>query len=164
MFRIVLVASLAAILVTPASAEDYTAGSLKVAQPWARATPKGAAVGGGYFKITNTGAAPDKFIGGSVGISSGFEVHEVSMENGVMKMRMLPGGIEIKPGETVTLKPGGYHIMFTGLKQPLKQGETFKATLHFEKAGNVDVDFQVEGIGAAQPGAGNARGGGHMKH
>lgn len=145
----------AAALVTlalPAHAEDYTAGSLKISSPWARATPKGASIGGGYMTITNTGTAPDRFVGGSTDISKGFELHEMKMEGGVMKMRPVAGGLEIKPGQTVKLDPSGYHLMFTGLKGQLKQGEHFKATLDFEKAGKVPVEFAVEGIGAKAPG------------
>ena len=145
-------ALIAALLTVPAQAETVTAGSLKISAPWARATPKGAGVGGGYLTITNTGTTPDRLIGGSTDIAKTFEVHEMSMDNGVMKMRMLPKGLEIKPGETVTFKPGGYHLMFMGLKHQLMQGQHFKATLEFEKAGKVDVDFAIEGIGAQAPG------------
>src|SRR5450631_2125340 len=104
-------AILAASLTISAQAEDVTAGSLKISAPWTRATPKGASVGGGYLKITNTGTAPDRLTGGSTDISSRFELHEMSMDDGVMKMRPVAGGIEIKPGQTVELKPGGYHVM-----------------------------------------------------
>jgi len=140
----------------PAQAEDFTIGGLKISSPWARATPKGAAVGGGYMAITNSGNAPDRLIGGSTDIARSFEVHEMTMDGGVMKMRPVAGGIEIKPGQTVTLAPNGYHVMFIGLKEPLKQGSHFKATLEFAKAGKVDVDFVVEGIGAMAPGSDHA--------
>lgn len=70
-----------------------------------------------------------------------------------LKPRPVAGGLEIKPGATVTLKPGGYHIMFVGLKQPLKQGEHFKVTLEFAKTGKVDVDFVTEGLGAMHGGS-----------
>ena len=143
-----LAAMLAALAMLPAQAADVTVGALKISAPWARATPKGASVGGGYMKITNTGTAPDRLIGGSTDIAKSFEVHEMKMEGGVMKMRPVAGGLEIKPGETVTLDPSGYHVMFVGLKEQLKQGDHFKATLEFAKAGKVDVDFAVEGIGA----------------
>jgi copper(I)-binding protein len=72
----------------------------------------------------------------------------MSMDNGVMKMRPLAKGIEIKPGQTVEFRPGGNHVMFMGLRQGLVQGRPIKATLTFEKAGKVDVTFAVEGIGA----------------
>ena len=111
-------------LAVPAQAQD--AGALKISAPWARATPKGASVGGGYMKITNTGSAPDRLVGGSTDVAGRFEIHEMSMDNGVMKMRPLASGIEIKPGQTVEFKPGGYHVMFVGLKKPLAQGEPVK--------------------------------------
>jgi hypothetical protein len=161
---------LAICLVAPAHAEDIMAGSLKISAPWARATPKGASVGGGYLTITNTGSAPDKLIGGVTSVANSFEVHEMTMDNGVMKMRPVTGGLEIKPGQTVTLNPGGYHIMLVGLKQQLKEGEHFKAALEFAKAGKVDVDFTVEGIGAMNiggthpvPGMSHDHGGMQMK-
>ncbi len=159
----IFAAVLAAYVAMPAQAEDVTAGSLKISASWARATPKGASVGAGYMKITNTGTATDRLIGGSTAVSDRFEVHEMSMDNGVMQMRSMGKGIEIKPGETVELKPGGYHVMFVGLKQPLAQGQPIKAALLFEKAGKVDVTFAVEGIGA-QTGGGDMPGmGGGMK-
>ena len=138
----------AALAIQSAQAADVTVGSLKISSPWARATPKGASVGGGYMTITNTGAAPDRLVGGSTDIAKSLEVHEMKMEGGVMKMRPVAGGLEIKPGQTVTLDPSGYHVMLVGLKEQLKQGSHFKATLEFAKAGKVDVDFMVEGIGA----------------
>jgi copper(I)-binding protein len=147
-FVAVVIAAWAAL---PAQAEDITAGSLKISAPWARATPKGASIGGGYMKITNTGDAPDRLIGGSTDVANRFEFHEMKMDNGVMKMRLVTGGIDIKPGQTVELTPGGYHAMLVGLKHQLEQGQHFKATLEFAKAGKVDVDFAVEGIGAQSP-------------
>jgi len=151
-------------LTIPAQADDVAAGSLKISAPWTRATPKGAGVGGGYLTITNTGTEPDRLVGGSTDIASRFEVHEMSMDNGVMKMRALAKGLEIKPGQTVEFKPGGYHVMFLGLKKQLMLGEHVKATLQFEKAGAVDVDFTVEGIGAQSGGRGPAMPGMPMQH
>jgi copper(I)-binding protein len=161
----IIAATLATFAALPAQAEDATVGSLKISAPWARATPKGASVGGGYMKITNTGTAPDRLIGGSTDVASRFEIHEMKMDNGVMKMRPVTGGLEIKPGETVELSPGGYHMMLVGLKQQLEQGQHFKATLEFAKAGKVDVDFAIESVGAQRPGtAGGAMPGmGSMK-
>jgi hypothetical protein len=147
-----------------AAAADYSVGALKIHDPWARATPKGAPVGGGYLTITNSGTAPDRLIGGATEVSKGFEIHEMSMDKGVMKMRLMAGGLEIKPGETVTFKPSGYHLMFTGLKSQLTKGEHVAATLKFEKAGEVKVQFDVAGIGAMSAegaGAAGSMGGGH---
>src|SRR5665647_733777 len=168
---LIVAAVLSVSLAVPALADDVTIGSLKISAPWTRATPKGAAVGGGYMTITNTGSTPDRLIGGATEIASRFEVHEMSMDNGVMKMRELAQGLEIKPGEKVEFKPGSYHVMFMGLKRQLTQGQHFKATLQFEKAGKVEVDFAIEGLGAQSPGAGgghssggNSSGGMPMKH
>jgi copper(I)-binding protein len=141
---------------TGARAEDYKIGDLQISQPWTRATPKGAKVAGGYLKITNTGTAPDRLLGGSTDAAKRFEVHEMSMDNGVMKMRELKGGLEIPPGATVELKPGSYHIMMQELAHPLAKGERVKASLTFEKAGKGDVEFVVEAVGARA-------GGGDMK-
>jgi copper(I)-binding protein len=151
-FLLVLVGALLA-GAAPVLAGDVMAGPLKISAAWARATPKGASIGGGYLTITNIGSTPDTFVGGSTPISGKLEIHEMSMANGVMKMRPVSGGIVIKPGETITLKPGGYHLMFVGLKQQLQQNGHFKATLEFEKAGKVDVDFSIAGIGASGPSA-----------
>src|SRR4029077_12558292 len=144
-------AAIFTVALTAAQARDYKAGSIDIADPWSRATPKGATVAAGYVKITNNGSTPDRLIGGSSDIAPTFEVHEMTMEDGVAKMRPVKGGLEIKPGETVELKPGSFHVMFVGLKKPLSAGDQFKATLVFEKAGNVNVDYDVRAMGS-QPG------------
>lgn len=135
-----------------ALAHDYKAGSLDIQHPWARATPKGAAVAGGYMTIVNKGATADRLVGGTAAFAGRFEIHEMSMEGGVMRMRHLSKGLEIAPGQTVELKPGSYHLMFMSLKQPLVEGQRAKGTLVFEKAGTVEVEFAVEAIGAAPGG------------
>ena len=135
-----------------ASAHSFKVGSLEIAHPWTRATPKGASVAGGYLKITNTGTQPDVLLGGSSEAAGRIEIHEMKMEGGVMKMRMLPAGVTIKPGETVEFVPGGYHIMMMGLKEPIAQGKNVKGTLVFEKAGKVDIEYAVEATGASPKG------------
>ena len=134
-----------------ALAQSFSVGSIKVDQPWARATPGGAKVGGGYVTITNTGTTPDRFLGGTLPQAARVEVHEMKMEGGTMQMREVKGGLEIGPGQKVEFKPGGYHIMFVDLRAPFKQGDTLKAQLRFEKAGTVEVEFKVESIGAGAP-------------
>jgi periplasmic copper chaperone A len=114
--------------VSPTLAADYDVGSIHIAQPWSRATPKGATAGAGYMTITNKGTTPDKVSCVSDDASSQCEIHSMTMEGGVMKMRPVEGGLEIKPGETVTLAPSGFHVMFRQLKHPLEQGKTVKAT------------------------------------
>src|SRR5229473_5158606 len=126
----VVFALAACLLATGALAQQYRLGSLEIDHPWSRATPKGAKTGAGYVSIKNTGSTPDRLIGGSFADAGKVEVHQMTMDQGVMKMRPVAGGVEIKPGETVELKPdGGLHLMFVGLKQPLKKGEQVAGTL-----------------------------------
>jgi len=152
---------LAQLLAFPAMAADYDVGSIHITQPWSRATPKGAKTGAGYMTITNKGTTPDIVSCVSDDASTQCEIHSMTMEGGIMKMRPVERGLEIKPGETVTLAPSGFHIMFLDLKHPLEQGNTVKATLKFDKAGTVDVEYPIMAIGASAPGA--AVGGGSMK-
>ena len=130
-------------------AHGFKIGDLEIGHPWSRATPVGAKVAGGYFTITNKGSTPDRLLSISTDISDKAELHEMSVKDGVMTMRPVAGGLEIPAGGKVALAPGGYHLMFIGLKRQPKQGETFSATLTFEKAGTVSVDFAVEGMGGA---------------
>ena len=160
-------ASIAALVVTAsalsgpaARAEDVKAGDLVISQAWSRATPKGAKVGGSYLTIENKGSAPDKLIGASSDVAGSIQVHEMSMADGMMKMRPVEGGLVIDPGKTVKLAPGGYHLMMMDLKNPLKQGDKLPITLEFEKAGKVQVTFDVMGVGAQGPAASS---GGEMK-
>ena len=120
-------------------------------KPWARATPKGAEVGGGYLTIHNNGATPDRLTGGTADFAT-VEVHQMKSKNGVMEMREVEGGLAIPAHGSVALTPGGYHLMFKHLTHPLVKGESVKATLKFEHAGPVEVEFNVMGIGAAGPG------------
>ena len=150
----------AVLTAVPAVAADYDVGSMHITQVWARATPKGAANGAGYMTITNKGVGPDRISCVADDASAQCQIHSMTIENGVMKMRPVEGGLEIKPGETVTLKPGGYHVMFVDLKHALVEGETVKATLKFDHAGTVDVAYPIAAIGAPAPGA--ETGGGTM--
>jgi copper(I)-binding protein len=144
----------------PAAAADYDVGSMHISQPWARATPKGADNGAGYMTITNKGSTPDRVSCVSDDASAQCQIHSMTMEGGIMRMRPVEGGLEIKPGQTVTLAPGSYHIMFVDLKHPLVRGQSVKATLKFDRAGTVDVEYPIAAIGAPAPGA--AAGGGTM--
>ncbi len=150
--RVFASALLLALIATGAQAHDYTAGSIGIDHPWTRATPKNAPVAGGYLKITNTGTTPDRLTGGSVEVAKRFEIHEMKMDGGVMKMRELKDGLDIAPGATVELRPGSYHIMMMNLSRPLTKGEKVKGSLTFEKAGKVDVEFAVEAIGGSPAG------------
>ena len=143
-----------------ARAADYDVGSIHISQPWARATPKGASSGAAYMTVTNNGKTPDRVNCVSSDASAECQIHSMTMDNGVMVMRPVEGGLEIKPGETVTLKPGGFHMMLLNLKHPLEQGNSLQATLKFDSAGTVQVDYPIAAIGAAAPGM--PAGGGSM--
>jgi periplasmic copper chaperone A len=144
-----------------ARADDVKAGDLVISQAWSRATPGGAKIGAGYLTIENKGSAADRLVAVSGEAAGKIEVHEMAMNNGVMTMRPLDKGLAIDPGKTVTLAPGGYHLMMMDLKAPLKQGDKVPLTLEFEKAGKVSVTLDVQGVGAKGPGADS--GGGMMK-
>ena len=135
-------------LAVPAAAHGFKVDDLTIGHPWTRATPGGAKIGGGYLSITNNGTTPDRLTGVSLSVADRGEIHEMKLDGGVMTMRPLANGIEIKPGETVKFEPGGYHVMFMDLKEPLKEGTMVKGQLQFEKAGKVDVEFKVDAIGA----------------
>lgn len=156
--KVVVVRSLAltlslALAAAPAFAHEFKAGTLMLDHPWARATVPAAKVGGGYLTIVNTGTEADRLVSASIApeVAERTEIHEMKMDNGVMSMRKVAGGLEIPAGATVKLQPGkeggGYHFMFMGLKKPLKDGEKFAGKLVFEKAGEVPVEFNIEGKG-----------------
>lgn len=133
-----------------AQAADYTSGSLRISQPWARATAPGAASGGGFLSIDNKGPA-DRLVSASAGVANTVELHTMSMDGNVMRMAKLERGIEVPAGGKVELKPGSLHIMFIGLKAPLKEGDSFPLTLKFEKAGELSVNVKIGALGAAAP-------------
>lgn len=149
-----LAAVSAVVIAAPVRADDVKAGDLVISQAWSRATPGGAKVAGGFLTIENKGSAPDKLVAVSAEIAGKTEVHEMAMDNGVMKMRPLDKGLVIEPGKTVKLAPGGYHLMLQDLKGPFKEGEKVPVTLEFEKAGKVSVSLDVQGVGAQAPGGG----------
>jgi copper(I)-binding protein len=146
-YAAVATAVIAILISGSAKATDYKIGSLEIVAPWSRATPKGAATAIGYMTIKNNGTTPDRLIGGSVNFASAFQLHSMTMEGDVSKMRELEG-VDIAPGQTIEFKPGGSHVMFVGLKHPLTEGEHVKGTLVFEKAGTIQIKYDVQGIGA----------------
>jgi periplasmic copper chaperone A len=143
--------SLAAFATSPASAHDYALGPLKIAHPWARATPPAAKVGGGYLGIENTASIPDRLLGAATEAAARIEIHESSLADGIMRMREKTDGVVIPPREKVEFKPGGLHLMLVDLKAPLKQGDKVNAMLTFERAGTVAIELQVQAVGAPQP-------------
>lgn len=131
-------------------AAAQSASAIGVGGAWTRPVANAGGVGAGYGKITNAGAEPDVLLGGSSDAAERVEVHETTIsEDGVASMKKLDA-VEIAPGKSIELKPGGMHLMLIGLKQPLKEGDILKAKLNFKRAGAVDVEFAVK---AAGPGA-----------
>lgn len=141
---------------SPASDADASvetaASRIAVERGWSRETAPGQDAGGAFMTIVNSGGAGDRLLGGTTPAAEDVQIHTVDTADGVMRMRQLSDGLEIPAGGTVTLAPGGYHIMLTGLRRPLSQGETVPLTLEFEKAGPIDVELAVQPIGAAGPG------------
>ncbi|RJG04955.1 copper chaperone PCu(A)C [Noviherbaspirillum cavernae] len=127
-----------------AHAHDYKAGDLRIDHPYARPTVPNQPSGGAYITIENKGTASDKLVGIASPIAKAVEIHTMSMDGNIMRMREVPN-IEFKPASKTTMRPGdGYHLMLIGLKQPLKTGDKFPMTLTFEKAGKVEISVWVE--------------------
>ena len=139
------------LVATSAVAHDYKIGSIEIGDPWSRATPSTAPSAGGFLTIANKGSTPDRLLAIQSPAAKQVELHEMKMDGNVMRMRELENGVALAPGQTVELKPGGFHVMFIGLKAPFVKDQRVPATLVFEKAGKVDVEFTVEALGAAAP-------------
>ena len=149
-------ATLLAALTVTSSLEARTAP--KVDGAWARPTVAGQGAGGGFLKIT-AGATGDKLVAASSSVSKTVELHTMTMDGDVMRMRQVDV-IEVPAGKTVELRPGGFHVMFMGLHKPLQVGESFPLTLRFEKAGEVKVEMKVmvqAGMPAMPMGHGGAK-------
>jgi hypothetical protein len=131
-----------------ARASDTVLGDLVITEPWSRQSPKAADVAAGYFSITNGGTENDRLLRASASITPKVQLHDMKMENDVMKMIELPAGIPVPAGATVELKPKSLHVMFLDLKKPVVEGEKISGTLVFEKAGTVDVEYVVRSMGA----------------
>lgn len=143
-----------------AMTDTVTVGPLTITGFWTRATPPGAPTAGGYLTVTNGGSEADRLIAVSTPSAGRGEVHEMSVVNNQMTMRQVEGGIEIPAGGSVTLKPGGFHLMFIDLKEPIVEGTTVPVTVTFAKAGTVELNLPAMPIGSQGP-AGAEAGSGH---
>ena len=133
----------------PAFAEDpVSVGELRIMHPWARASAGHGNAGAAFMTITNIGGADDKLISAATANAKKTEIHETKMEDGIMKMRMVMGGLTIPAGGKVELKPMGLHVMLMGVTEKLIEGETLMLTLTFEKAGSVELSVPIAGPGA----------------
>jgi len=153
LMRLVPLVLLAVACVAPASAAEIKSGDIVITAPWARATPGGAKTAAAYLTLENKGSAADRLIGGTSSVAGKVDVHDMTMEDGVMKMRTLEQGLTLDPGKAVTLAPGGKHLMFIDLNTALKEGGEVTVTLQFEKAPKIDVVFPIKAIGAKDSGA-----------
>jgi copper(I)-binding protein len=131
-----------------AAAHEYKLGELEIAHPWTRATIKGQPTAGAFLTVTNHGSQPDRLVSVSSPIARTAELHSMSIEGGVMKMRALTGGIDIPAGGTVELAPGSLHVMLIGPEQALAEGTRVPLTLTFQHSGTLEVELAVEKPGA----------------
>ena len=147
--KTVLATSLLALaaLGTAAHAHSFKVGAIDIGHPYARATAAGQPTGGGFLKLTN-GGGDDRLLSATAAVAASVELHTMAMEGDVMRMRQVDA-VALPAGSVVELKPGGLHIMFVGLKVPLKAGDKFPMKLTFERAGRVEVTVNVEAPGAA---------------
>ena len=132
-----------ALLIGVGEAHEYRRDDLQIDHPWARALPPVAKNGAVYLEIRNTGTAPDRLVAISTPAAESAELHRTQVDGGTARMGEL-AALEIKPGDSALLHPGGLHIMLNGLKLPLKAGTEFPLTLRFEKAGLVELEIRVE--------------------
>lgn len=133
-------------LAVPALANDYRKGPVTIERPWTRQTAPGQSVGGGFMTIVNGGKTGDQLVSATSPAAQKVEIHSMTMNDGIMRMRPLPGGLAVPAGGRLELKPGGFHIMLIGLKTPLAVGKFVPLTLRFAKAGAVTVQMKVESV------------------
>jgi len=134
-----------------APAQANQSESLAVHYAWSRETAAGQSVGGGFMTISNREAAADRLLSGTSPVAAEVQLHTMTMDGGIMRMRRVEGGIAVPAKGTLELKPGSYHIMFMGLKRQLRQGERFPLTLRFQRAGSVTVQVSVQPVTSSGP-------------
>lgn len=147
----IALAAITTLVAAPTLAQNARVGTISISSPWSRETAPSQSVGGGFMTIANSGKTDDRLIGASSPVAAEVQLHTMSMDGGVMRMRRLTDGIAVPAGGIAQLKPGSLHLMFIGLKAPLKRGSHVPMTLRFAKAGKVMVQFPVLPIGATGP-------------
>ena len=149
--RLFAAIALAAVVTAPIAAAPGRIDPITVSGAWSRETASGQAVGGGFASIANKGAREDRLVGATSPIAAEVQLHTMSMDGGVMRMRQVTDGIAVPARGRLELRPGSFHVMFMGLKHQLRQGERFPVTLRFQKAGRITVQFAVRPVGAVGP-------------
>lgn len=140
----------ALLLATPALAHEFGAKGVSVIHPWVRATPGGSSISAAFLEIKSADGVSDRLVGAKSTVAGRVELHTHIHEGDIMKMRRVDS-IAVPPGTSVVLKPSGDHVMLFDLKGPLKEGDPFKLTLVFEKAGEIEVEGYIEPVGAMGP-------------
>ena len=152
--------ALAAFAFAAPSLARPSGASIHVTDAWCPPTPPGAPTAAGYLTLANVGHAAARLIGGSSPVAAQVQLHSMTTQGGVMRMRPMTGGLSVAPGATASIQPGaGMHLMLIGLKRPLRVGEQVPVTLDFARAGKVNVAFVVRPLQPAAPG-----GGGRIDH
>src|SRR6266446_4701648 len=142
---------LAAVFSAQAHSQTPGQNTIVVEHPWARATPAGAKTGAVYLTLINNGSTSDRLLSATTPVADKVQFHSTSEDNGISRMREMRT-VEVASGARVSFNPGGMHIMVVGLKQALKEGQSFPLTLTFEKAGKADVSVPIAKVGAMQHG------------
>lgn len=146
-----------AMTTVPAAAGQQ--GAVVVEEPWARATPPGAPNGAGYLTIRNPGAEPDRLVAAASPRAARVELHQMTIADGVARMRPVTDGIDVPAGEALVLEPGGLHLMFRELDGAFTAGQSVPVTLTFEQAGEKRIKLAVVPLGAGAPGDHDGHGG-----
>ena len=131
-------------------AHSHEKGDIQVRHPWSRATPPGAKVAAGYMEIRNNGRQPDRLLSAATTVAQRVEIHVTERDGEVMKMRQVKA-LEIPARERYELRPGGAHLMLVDIVRPLKKGDRFTLKLAFERAGELEVELEVQELGSRRP-------------
>ena len=139
----------AALLLLPllVQAHNHEKGDIQIRHPWSRATAPGAKVAAGYMELRNSGTQPDRLLSAETPVAKRVEMHVTRRDGEVMKMRQVQS-FEVPARERYEMRPGGSHLMLVDIARPLKKGERFPLKLRFERAGEIEVQVEVQDLGA----------------
>lgn len=152
-----------ALLAGQLMAHEYQIADLHIDHPWSRALPPAAKAGAAYLTIDNRGEQAERLLQVSTPIAANAEMHEHIHQDGLMKMQQVDT-LLLPAGNSISFKPGSYHIMLFDLKQPLVAGERFPLTLHFEQAGELEVEVSVQQDEPLEDEAEHPAAGEHLHH
>lgn len=140
------------ILSNTGHAHEYTIGSLRIEEPWSRATTFGMSVAVAYMRIENTGKRADRLLGGRSPVAQTVDLHRPARRNdGTTTMVRQKDGVTVPAGETITFAPDAYHVKLLGLTRPLEPESVVPLTLRFARAGTIDIGVLVQPLMARAP-------------